>query len=108
MRPDGISPETIVLALIVGLLAGLAGLALRHGLQAILDEFVGIFRDVFGWAKDRAVEPRVTAAPWVCAECHSVNVASAKYCYRGCGERAELEDLDPLGSHRRAGTARQR
>ena len=104
--------ETLGLALAVGILAGIIGLSLRYGVQTIVDELIEMVRDVFGWARGRALEPRTSAAAWFCVNCHSANVGSASHCYRGCGDRAELEDLDPLGAHTppntRAGTARRR
>ena len=112
MRIGDITVETLALALVVGLTAGIVGLSLRYGVQTILDEFADLFREIFGWLRGRALEPRTTAAPWFCSDCHSQNLASAEYCYRGCGPRIEHEDHDPLGIHQpasaRAGTARRR
>jgi hypothetical protein len=104
--------QTLALALLVGILAGVIGLTLRYGLQTIVDELIDMVRGVVGWVRGRALEPRTSAAPWFCVRCHSANVASASHCYRGCGDRSELEDLDPLGAHTppnaRPGTARRR
>ena len=104
--------ETLALAALVGLIAGIVGLSLRYGVQTWLDEFVGLIRDVVRWAGGRASTPRIAAPPWFCVDCHSANLASARYCYRGCGLRDDLEDQDPLGVHAppdtRAGTARRR
>lgn len=112
MRIGDLTLETLAIALVVGLIAGLVGLSLRYGLQTWLDEFMSLIRELFGWARGRALQPRVTAQPWFCMDCHSQNLAAAKFCYRGCGPREEHEDFDPLGVHppasARAGTARRR
>jgi len=104
--------QTFLLACGVGLVAGIVGLTLRYGVQSWLDGFAGLARDVFGWAGARAVDRRAGGDPWFCATCHSQNLATSKRCYRGCGERATVEDRAPLTGEApaaaRGGTARRK
>lgn len=95
VTPAGIdlSPATVIGAVLVGMVVGLVGVALRRGLMAVLDE-VG--------ADGRAIGTRVIAillrrrpnlpqTPWFCAGCRSRNVEFAGRCY-SCGARRAVSE----------------
>jgi hypothetical protein len=91
-----ISWETFTLACAVGIAGGLIGLSLRYGAQASLDEVVSLLRGLVRWGTWKVTGQRMSATPWFCLRCHSVNVGSATMCYRGCGPRTQLEDRSAL------------
>ena len=110
---DSMSPQLLLFAALVGIVAGIAWLVLRQGLQATLDETMDMTRGVVAWATGRAVSAKTgDAPPWFCSTCHSQNTPTAKRCYRGCGPRADLEDkVVPRAeapAATRSGTARRR
>ena len=110
---DTMSPQLLLFAALVGIVAGIAWLVLRQGLQATLDETMDMTRGVVAWATGRAVSAKTgDAPPWFCSTCHSQNTPTAKRCYRGCGPREEHEDQIVAAAEPptdiRSGTARRR
>lgn len=99
VTPAGIdlSTATVIGAVLVGVLVGLLGVAVRLGLMAALDELATDWHAI--WTRLIAAalrrRPNLPRTPWFCAACRSGNSQFASLCYACGAERAVAEALAP-------------
>jgi hypothetical protein len=85
-----LEPLHVIAIVVVAMVIGVLGVALRKVLMLAVDELAELWRTYAPVAGQKALDhrPRMPETPWFCDRCRSRNSASARRCY-ACDARRE-------------------